>query len=87
MRLQNTLKRLQVTASLYGHVGHGQLHMRPFVDLSDTGEVRKMEALASDLYAEVFAVGGTISGEHGDGLSRTPFVQRNTVRYTTCFAR
>ena len=75
LRLQNTLKRLQVTASLYGHVGHGQLHVRPFFDLTDADEVHKMEALANDLYAEVFAVGGTISGEHGDGLSRTPFVQ------------
>ena len=39
-------------------------------------DVQKMDALADDLYAEVFDVGGTISGEHGDGLSRTPFVRQ-----------
>ena len=76
VRMQNTLKRHQVTASLFGHVGHGQLHVRPFLDLTIADDVRKMEDLAADLYREVFAVQGTISGEHGDGLSRTPFVRQ-----------
>ncbi|HZZ28964.1 MAG TPA: anaerobic glycerol-3-phosphate dehydrogenase subunit C [Pirellulales bacterium] len=76
VRLQNTLKRQQVTASLYGHVGHGQLHLRPFIDLASPEDVQKMETLAAELYAEVLAVGGTISGEHGDGYSRTPFVRQ-----------
>ena len=74
VRMQNTLKRHQVTASLFGHVGHGQLHIRPFLDLAQAADVRKMEDLAADLYREVLEVGGTISGEHGDGLSRTPFI-------------
>jgi FAD/FMN-containing dehydrogenase/Fe-S oxidoreductase len=76
VRLQNTLKRLQITASLYGHASHGQLHVRPFIDLSQPDDVAKLEALAPELYAEVFAVGGTISGEHGDGFSRTPFIRQ-----------
>ncbi len=76
VRMQNTLKRHQVTASLYGHVGHGQLHVRPFLDLTNAEDVRKMEDLAADLYREVFEAGGSISGEHGDGLSRTPFLRQ-----------
>lgn len=76
VRMQNTLKKHQVTASLFGHVGHGQLHVRPFLDLTIADDVRKMEDLAADLYREVFEVHGTISGEHGDGLSRTPFVRQ-----------
>jgi FAD/FMN-containing dehydrogenase/Fe-S oxidoreductase len=76
VRLQNTLKRHQVTASLYGHVGHGQLHIRPFLDLGLAEDVQKLDGLAADLYADVFELGGTISGEHGDGLSRTPFIRQ-----------
>ncbi len=76
VQLQNILKRHQVTASLYAHAGHGQLHLRPFLDLSDSEDVAKIEPLAGDVYQAVFEVGGTISGEHGDGLSRTPFVPR-----------
>jgi len=74
LRLQKTLKREKVTASLFGHAFHGQLHIRPFLDLANANDVRKMEILAERLYADVWDVGGTISGEHGDGLSRTPYV-------------
>jgi FAD/FMN-containing dehydrogenase/Fe-S oxidoreductase len=74
-KLQNVLKKHQVTASLFAHAGHGQLHLRPFLDLANRDQVRRMEHLARDLYAEVLAVGGTISGEHADGLSRTWFLR------------
>jgi FAD/FMN-containing dehydrogenase/Fe-S oxidoreductase len=73
--LQNVLKKHQVTASLFGHVGHGQLHIRPFLDLADPEHLRRMQHLARDLYQEVLDVGGSISGEHGDGLSRTWFLR------------
>jgi FAD/FMN-containing dehydrogenase/Fe-S oxidoreductase len=76
VEMQNVLKRHQVTASLFGHAGHGQLHIRPFLDPNDPEHIKTMAALANDLYEAVFQVGGTISGEHGDGLSRTQFVQR-----------
>ena len=76
VRMQNVLKQHQVTASLFGHAGHGQLHLRPFLDLSDPADVARMARLASDLYDEVIAIGGTISAEHADGLSRTQFIRR-----------
>ncbi len=76
VEMQNVLKRHQVTASLFGHAGHGQLHIRPFLNPNDPGHVKRMAALANDLYEAVFQVGGSISGEHGDGLSRTQFVAR-----------
>jgi len=75
-KMQNVLKRHQVVASLYGHVGHGQLHLRPFLDLRQADDFNKIEALAAELYQEVRDSGGTISGEHGDGLSRTPYIRQ-----------
>jgi FAD/FMN-containing dehydrogenase/Fe-S oxidoreductase len=74
VRLQNVLKHYHVTASLFGHVGHGQLHVRPLLDLTNSDDVAKLQPLAEALYREVFDVGGTVSGEHADGLSRTPFL-------------
>ncbi|HEX5471382.1 MAG TPA: anaerobic glycerol-3-phosphate dehydrogenase subunit C [Lacipirellulaceae bacterium] len=74
--VQDTLKRLQVTASLFGHAAQGQLHIRPFLDLLDAHDVRTMELLAAELYEKVWLLRGTISGEHGDGLSRTPFLAK-----------
>ncbi len=72
--MQEVFKREQVIASVFGHAGHGQLHVRPFLDLANPNEKGRMERIASELYEKVWLLGGTISGEHGDGLSRTPFV-------------
>ena len=76
VRMQNVLKQHQVTASLFAHAGHGQLHLRPFLDLSNPADVSRMAQLATDLYTEVIAAGGTISGEHAVGLSRTSFLRQ-----------
>jgi FAD/FMN-containing dehydrogenase/Fe-S oxidoreductase len=76
IRMQNALKLHQVTASLFSHAGHGQIHLRPFLDLADPEDVRRIPKLAADMYEAVWEVGGTISGEHGDGLSRTCFVPK-----------
>jgi len=76
VEMQNVLKRHQVTASLFGHAAHGQLHIRPFLDPTAPDHIATMAAVASELYELVFQVRGTISGEHGDGLSRTQFVER-----------
>jgi FAD/FMN-containing dehydrogenase/Fe-S oxidoreductase len=82
---QDTFKRLQVTASLFGHAGHGQLHIRPFLDLAQTGNVETLETLAAELYEKVWLLGGTVSGEHGDGLSRTPYLSAQFGPLTNVF--
>jgi FAD/FMN-containing dehydrogenase/Fe-S oxidoreductase len=78
LRMQNVLKRNETTASLYCHAGQGQLHVQPFLDLARPDDVQRMRRLADELYAEVFAVGGSIGGEHACGLSRTAFVRRQS---------
>lgn len=78
VKMQNVFKAWQITASFFAHAGHGQIHVRPFLDLTNTADVNKMPELATQLYEEVLAVGGTISGEHGCGLSRTWYVRRQT---------
>lgn len=74
--MQDVLKRFEVTASVFGHASQGQLHIRPLLDLANSDDIRAMESLAAELYEKVWALKGTISGEHGDGLSRTPFLAR-----------
>jgi FAD/FMN-containing dehydrogenase/Fe-S oxidoreductase len=70
------LQRRQITASIFGHAAHGQLHIRPFVDLASEADVENLRTLAEELYTAAWEVGGTISGEHGEGFSRTPFAER-----------
>ncbi|REK10275.1 MAG: anaerobic glycerol-3-phosphate dehydrogenase subunit C [Planctomycetota bacterium] len=87
VQMQNVLKQHQVTASLFGHAGHGQLHLRPLLDLSKPDDVARMSRLAADLYGEVIDAGGTISGEHADGLSRTGFIRRQYGPLADVFRR
>ena len=72
---QRVFQKHQVTATLYAHAAAGQVHWRPFLPMPGPNDGQRLEAIARDLYQETFAVGGTISGEHGDGLSRTAFLR------------
>ena len=72
---QRVFQKHQVTATVYSHAAAGQVHWRPFLPMPTPADGQRLEAIARDLYQETFAVGGTISGEHGDGLSRTAFLR------------
>ncbi|MEM2139625.1 FAD-binding oxidoreductase [Nitrososphaera sp.] len=58
---------------LYGHVGDGNLHTRPIVDVSSESEM--IEKLARRIFSETIRKGGTITGEHGDGLARVGYIK------------
>ncbi len=74
-RMRRILQRHEVTASLYSHAAVGQLHIRPFLPLPTSHDASRLEALARDLYHAALSLGGSISGEHGLGLSRTAFLR------------
>jgi FAD/FMN-containing dehydrogenase/Fe-S oxidoreductase len=84
-RLQEVLRDEDFTAMTFGHLAHGQLHVRPHVDPRDPGARPRLEALAEAVYAEVVACGGTIGGELGLGLSRGPFFARLFPELTAVF--
>ena len=64
------------TAGVYAHASVGCLHVRPVVNLKTDEGVRTFEALASDVSDLVLEFGGALSGEHGDGLVRSPFMAK-----------
>ncbi len=60
---------------MYGHVGDGNMHTRPLIDIASTKEVQLICNIANKVFAQVVKQGGTITGEHGDGIPRTPFIK------------
>jgi len=74
--LQKVGKKYDIAMSFFGHAGDGLLHIRPFLDLSDPDEVKKMRAIANEVFELAWSLGGTISGEHADGLVRAGFIKR-----------
>jgi anaerobic glycerol-3-phosphate dehydrogenase C subunit len=74
--LEAILGRYGTPVSYFAHAGHGECHTRPYLDLHDPAEVDKMCAIAKETYQLVWRLGGTISGEHGEGLSRVAYIQQ-----------
>lgn len=75
-RFEEILAGRATKGSFYAHAGAGCLHIRPLINLKKPEEVRKMEALAKEVCELVLDFGGSMSGEHGDGLARSHFNER-----------
>ena len=58
-------------ASFYAHAGPGVLHIRPLINTKDAEDVEKMADIADRVTDAVVRLGGSVSGEHGDGRART----------------
>lgn len=58
-------------AGIYGHVGSGCMHIRPYIDLRQPQELELMRQIMLDVTDLLLRFGGTLSGEHGDGLIRS----------------
>jgi len=65
------MKKIGKTAGIYGHVGSGCMHIRPYIDLRDPEELATMQKVMLDVADMVLEHGGALSGEHGDGIIRT----------------
>jgi FAD/FMN-containing dehydrogenase/Fe-S oxidoreductase len=64
------------TAGVYAHASVGCLHVRPVIDLKTENGVRQFESIATEVAGLVRKYGGALSGEHGDGLVRSPFQEK-----------
>ncbi len=59
---------------LFGHFGDGNIHTNLMVDPDDAAEMSRAEVVLDRIFRRVVELGGTISGEHGIGLSKKPFM-------------
>ena len=60
----------------YGHADVGCLHIRPVINIKTFEGVNQLRAIAGDVSDLVVEFGGSMSGEHGDGLARSGFNQK-----------
>ncbi len=72
--LDGMLKGMDIPGIMYGHAGDGNVHTRPLLDLKDAKDLAKMQRLLEEVVEMVLELRGTPSGEHGDGLVRTPLI-------------
>jgi glycolate oxidase len=60
---------------IFGHAGDGNLHPNILFDKRDETEMHRVEAAVADLFAEAVDLGGTLSGEHGVGVLKQPYLE------------
>jgi FAD/FMN-containing dehydrogenase/Fe-S oxidoreductase len=68
--------RHETTAGVYAHASVGCLHVRPVVNMKTADGIRTFESIAHQISDLVLEFGGALSGEHGDGLVRSPFMEK-----------
>ncbi len=66
----------RVPVAIFGHIGNGNAHIVPLLDVNDRGDFGKMVSAYREIHATVLnRFGGSICGEHGDGRVRAEFVK------------
>ena len=60
--------------TIAGHIGNGNFHIIPLMDLSNEDTRKIILELAPKVYSLVIEYGGTTTGEHNDGIIRTPYL-------------
>ncbi len=74
--LKRILSAYGIRFSAYGHAGAGNIHCATFVDITDPDQYRSIDLVATEVNELAISLEGTLSGEHGDGFVRTPFLER-----------
>jgi FAD/FMN-containing dehydrogenase len=69
-------KRNNLQSAVWGHAGDANLHIQPFLDLSELGDRQKIFKLLDEYYNMVINLGGSTSGEHNDGRLRGPYLEK-----------
>ena len=82
-RVDDLLASAGTRGEWYAHASAGCLHLRPLLNLKDDADRRRMRQIADAILEIVIEMGGALSGEHGDGLSRTRYSERLFGREVT----
>ncbi|MFS0781821.1 glycolate oxidase subunit GlcD [Bacillus sp. 1P06AnD] len=64
-----------VTICTFGHAGDGNLHPTCTTDVRDHDEMERVEAAFADIFEKAIELGGTITGEHGVGMMKAPYLE------------
>ena len=70
-------RKRDIPIAIFGHAGDGNLHPNILFDKRDPEQVEKMKAAAGDIFAVAVELGGTLSGEHGVGNLKMPYLEQD----------
>lgn len=73
-RLQQIIKKYKLMATIAGHMGDGNFHVIPLMKIEDPAERAKLAPAMKEVNELILKYGGSLSGEHNDGMIRGPWL-------------
>jgi glycolate dehydrogenase FAD-linked subunit len=73
--ISRVARKHELRIGVFGHAGDGNLHPTYVVDRDDPAAESRVEAARDEIYRAALALGGTITGEHGTGLAKKPWLE------------
>ena len=74
-QLRNIIKKYKLFSTIQGHIGDGNFHVIPLMKIEDKAEREKIAPSQKEVNDLVLKYGGSLSGEHNDGLVRGPWLE------------
>ena len=74
-RLKEIREKYHIHLVVFGHAGDGNLHPNIIADQRDQEEMRRVEKAVEEIFEAAIELGGTLSGEHGIGTLKAPFME------------
>ena len=74
-RLNQIRDKYQLNLVVFGHAGDGNLHPNIITDKRNIEEMKKVEDAVSEIFEAAVKLGGTLSGEHGIGTLKSPYME------------
>ena len=75
-QLRDIIKKYKLMATIAGHLGDGNFHVIPLMKIEDPSERAKLEPAMKEVNNLVIKYGGSVSGEHNDGMIRGPWLEQ-----------
>jgi glycolate oxidase len=75
-RIRAIAEKYRLSIPVFGHAGDGNLHPSVLFDLSNPEEAERAHRAVDEIIAAVLAVGGTLTGEHGVGITKRPYLEQ-----------
>jgi len=85
--LQDIAKKYKIDIGTFGHAGDGNLHPTILTDRRNTEEFHRVEQAIEEIFDTALAMGGTLSGEHGTGIAKAPFLEKEAGYSSILFSR
>ncbi|MDT8379607.1 MAG: FAD-linked oxidase C-terminal domain-containing protein [Desulfotignum sp.] len=85
--LQDIAKKYRIDIGTFGHAGDGNLHPTILTDRRNKEEFHRVEQAIEEIFDTALSMGGTLSGEHGTGIAKAPFLEKESGYSSILFSR